>query len=166
VSKPAPPIAGAPGLALPPRAAGSASPCRLLYVEDHPASFGLVEQFLARRTDVLLLRAADSDLAIDLARTVSPDVILLNIDLPGVGAVQFMKRLRADPITQATPILALGANPAPGAIAKALEAGFFYYLTKPLKAEPFMEALGDALEFAALERAEENGLLSRVAHRH
>lgn len=159
-SEPEPPNAGA-GFDLAPRAASSASPCRLLYVEDDPASGELVEQLLVRRTDVLLLRAADADRAIALARTVRPDVVLLNIDMPGIGAVPFMQRLRADPVTQATPILALGANATPGAIAKALEAGFFYYLIKPMKAEPFMEALGEALEFAALERAEENRLLSK-----
>jgi PAS domain S-box-containing protein len=139
---------------------------RLLYVEEHPASLGLLEQLIARRTDVLLLRAANGNLGIELARTARPEVILLNIDLPGIAAIEFMKRLRADPATQNTPILALGANAAPDAILKALEAGFFHYLTKPLKAEPFLEALGDALEFAAQERAEENDMSLRKTHSH
>jgi CheY-like chemotaxis protein len=143
---------------------------KLLYVEDHPASVGLVEQLVARRPDVLLLRAADMHIGIELARAARPEVILLNIDLPGlsagVGALEFMKLLRADANTKSTPILALGANAAPVAIARALEAGFFHYLTKPMKAETFMEALGDALEFAARERAEENDMPSRAAHSH
>jgi PAS domain S-box-containing protein len=139
---------------------------RLLYVEDHPASLGLLEQLMARRTDVLLLRAANVNLGIDLARTERPDVILLNIDLPGTAAVEFMKRLRADPVTQNTPILALGASAAPDTIVKALEAGFFHYLTKPMKAERFLEALGDALEFTAQERAEENDMSLRKTHSH
>jgi PAS domain S-box-containing protein len=139
---------------------------RLLYVEDHPASLGLVEQLIARRSDVLLLRAANVNLGIELARTERPDVILLNIDLPGIAAVELMKRLRADPATQKTPLLALGANAAPDAILKALEAGFFHYLTKPMKAEPLLEALGEALEFAAQERAEENDLPLRKTHSH
>jgi PAS domain S-box-containing protein len=139
---------------------------RLLYVEDHSASFGLVEQLVACRADVLLLRAADVDLGIDLARTAQPEVILLNIDLPGINALQFMKLLRADPVTQYMPLLALGADAAPDAITKALEAGFFHYLTKPLKAEPFMQALDDALEFAALERAEQDDRTFASAHTH
>ena len=150
--------------ALPQRAASSASPCRLLYVEDDPASVGLVERLLARRTDLLLLRAVYADLGIELARAERTDVVLLNVDLPGVDAGRVMQRLRA--VTTTTPILALGANASPVAIAKALEAGFFHYLTKPMKAEPFMEALADALEFAAVERAEENGLLSRLTPSH
>jgi PAS domain S-box-containing protein len=155
-----------PGPADPTHAARGVPRRRLLYVEDHSASFGLVEQLVARRTDVLLLRAANVDLGIDLARTTRPDAILLNIDLPGTGALQFMKLLRADPVTQDTPLLALGTNAAPDAINKALEAGFFHYLTKPLKSESFLEALDDALEFAALERAEQDARTFTSAHSH
>ena len=72
-----------------------------------------------------------------------------------------MKLVRADAATRHTPILALSANAAPGAMAKALEAGFFHYLIKPVQTEPFMQALGDALEFAARERAEENDMPAR-----
>jgi len=121
---------------------------------------------VARRTDILLLRAANLDLGIELAHTTRPEVILLNIDLPGTGALQFMKLLRADPATQNTPLLALGANAAPGAIKKALEAGFFHYLTKPLEPERFTQALDDALEFAALERAEQDDRAFAWAHSH
>jgi CheY-like chemotaxis protein len=135
--------------------------CKLLYIEDQPASIGPVEQLVARRPDMLLLHAADLKPAFELARKVRPEVILLNIDLPGDSAIQFMKRVRADAATQHTPILALSADAAPGAMAKALEAGFFHYLIKPVQAEPFMQALGDALEFAAREKAEENDLPAR-----
>jgi CheY-like chemotaxis protein len=147
-------------------AASCEPPRRLLYVEGHAASFGLVEQLIARRTDVLLLRAANVGVGIDLARSARPDVILLNLDLPGTGAVQFMKLLRTDPVTQNTPLLALGADAAADAIAKALEAGFFHYLTKPLEPEPFMQALDHALEFAALERAEQDERAFTRAHSH
>ena len=118
----------------------------------------LVKGLLEGRKDLLLLHAADAKLGIELARTQRPDAILINVDLPGISALEFMKVLRADRATEATPILALGANASPKAIVKALEAGFFQYLTKPLRAEPFMEALAFALEFAAVERSEYNPL--------
>ena len=130
--------------------------CRLLYVEDHADSVALVDKLLAGRKDLLLLRAADSSLGIKLARTQRPEAIVIDVDLAGMSALEFMKVVRADPATEATPILALGANASPAAIVKALEAGFFQYLTKPLRAEPFMEALAFALEFAAVERSERN----------
>ena len=131
---------------------------RLLYVEDDAESLKLAEQLIAGRRHLVLLHAADADLGIELVRRKRPEAILLNIDMPGPGgnsgAVEFMTRVRADPATETTPILALSANAAPDAVVKALEAGFFQYLTKPMTAVPFMEALDYALEFAALERAE------------
>ena len=159
-------IESSPGPAYRTQAASGVPRRRLLYIEDHSASFGLVEQLVARRTDVLLLHAASVDLGIELTRSARPEVILLNVDLAGGDAFQFMKLLRADPATQHTPLLALGANAAPGAIKKALEAGFFHYLTKPLKPEPFVEALSDALEFAALERAEQDQRAFTSVHSH
>jgi len=138
--------------------------CRLLYVENHADSVALVETLLAGRKDLLLLRAADANLGIELARTQRPEAILINVDLAGMSALEFMQILRADPATEATPILALGANAAPEVIVKVLEAGFFQYLTKPLRAEPFMEALLFALEFAAVERSEQNNLMLRFGH--
>jgi len=135
--------------------------CRLLYVEDHAESIALLETLLAGRKDLLLLRAMDADHGIKLARAERPEAILVDVDLAGMVALDFLKVLRADPATEATPVLALGAEFAPKAIVKALEAGFFQYLTKPLQAEPFMAALDFALEFAAVERSEHNALLSR-----
>jgi CheY-like chemotaxis protein len=137
---------------------------RLLYVENHADSVALVEALLAGRKDLLLLHAADANLGIKLARSRRPDAILIDIDLAGMSAFEFMKVLRADPATETTPILALGANAAPEAIVKALEAGFFQVLTKPLQAGPFMEALAFALEFAAVERSEQNTLILRFGH--
>jgi len=133
--------------------------CSLLYIEHHAESFGLVEQLLAGRKDLLLLHATDLSLGIKLARSKKPEVILINIDVPGfdagLDAVELMKLLRADAAMQAAPILALSANAAPAAIVRGLEAGFFHYLTKPIQAGALMEALDYALEFAALERSEQ-----------
>ena len=76
-----------------------------------------------------------------------------------MSAAEFVKVLRAEPATETTPVLALAANTAPEAIVKALEAGFFQVLAKPLQAGPFMEALDFALEFTAVERSEQNPVL-------
>jgi PAS domain S-box-containing protein len=146
--------------------AGTPPRRKLLYIEDQPASVGPVEQLVARRPDLMLLHAGDVKLGFELARTARPELILLNIDVAGpsaaaLGPIHFMKLVRADAATQHTPIVALSVNAAPNAMAKALEAGFFHYLIKPVQAEPFMQALGDALEFAARERAEENDMPAR-----
>ena len=120
----------------------------LLYVEDNPANLELVEQLIARRPDLRLLSAADGDLGIEFARAYQPAVILMDINLPGISGIEAMKILRADPATAHIPIVALSANAVPRDIQRGLEAGFFNYLTKPIKVNEFMDALDVALEFS------------------
>lgn len=134
----------------------SASPRRnrLLYVLDDRPGIAFVELIVAGRKDLVLLRALDAEQGLALARSHHPDAILIDLNLPGMSALDFMKRLRAAPGTETTPILALGAHTSPAAFARAIDAGFFLYLAKPLQAAPFLEALDYALEFNAVERAE------------
>jgi len=120
----------------------------LLYVEDNPANLELVEQLIARRPDLRFLSAADGDLGIEFARAYQPEVILMDINLPGLSGIEAMKILRADPSTAHIPIIALSANAVPRDIERALEAGFFNYLTKPIKVDQFMDALDVALKFS------------------
>jgi signal transduction histidine kinase/ActR/RegA family two-component response regulator len=132
----------------PPRAVAGAPRRTLLYVEDNPANMELVEQLIARCPDIELLTAVNGTLGIELARTVLPTVILMDINLPGISGIKAMKILGEDPATARIPIVALSANAMPRDIAKGLEAGFFRYLTKPIKVTDFMDALTAALEFA------------------
>ncbi len=120
----------------------------LLYVEDNPANLKLVEQLIARRPDLRLLSAVDGNLGIELARASQPEVILMDINLPGISGIEAMKILRADPATAHIPVVALSANAIPRDIVKGLEAGFFRYLTKPIKVNEFLNTLDEALEFA------------------
>ena len=120
----------------------------LLYVEDNPANLELVEELIARRADLRLLSAAEGNLGIEFARAYQPDVILMDINLPGINGIEAMKILRADPSTAHIPIIALSANAVPRDIEKGLEAGFFNYLTKPIKVNQFMDALDLALKFS------------------
>ena len=121
----------------------------LLYVEDNPANLALVEQLIARRSDLKLLTAIDAHLGIDLARTYQPDVILMDINLPGISGYGALNILHDDPLTSHIPVMALSANAVPRDIEKGLEAGFFRYLTKPIKVVEFMDALDVALHHAA-----------------
>ena len=120
----------------------------LLYVEDNRANMQLVEQLIARRPDMRLLSAGDGTRGIALARTHQPEVILMDINLPGMSGIQALKILREDPVTAHIPVIAISANAMPHDIKKGLEAGFFRYLTKPIKVNEFMDALNVALEFA------------------
>jgi CheY-like chemotaxis protein len=123
----------------------------LLYIEDNPANMSLVEQLMARRPDIRLLTAVNGTLGIELARSAQPQVILMDVNLPGISGIQALKILREDPATAHIPVVALSANAMPRDIAKGLEVGFFRYLTKPIKVKEFMDTLNTAMEFAANE---------------
>jgi PAS domain S-box-containing protein len=120
----------------------------LLYVEDNPANLMLVEQLVARRPDMRLLSARDGNLGIQIARTNQPEVILMDINLPGISGIEALRILREDPATAHIPVIALSANAMPRDIDRGLQAGFFRYLTKPIKVNEFMHTLDVALEFA------------------
>ncbi len=120
----------------------------LLYIEDNPANMKLVEQLIALRTDILLLTAGSGTLGIELARTHRPDVILMDINLPGISGIEALKILKADLQTAHIPVVALSANAMLRDIDLGLEMGFFRYLTKPILVKQFMETLNEALDFS------------------
>jgi len=128
----------------------------LLYVEDNPANMMLVEDLIARRPDVRLLSARDGNRGVEIARASQPDVILMDINLPGISGVEALKILALDPATAHIPVIALSANAAPRDVAKGLEAGFFRYLTKPIKVPEFLETLDVALKVAPTESGRTN----------
>ncbi|MDO9105967.1 MAG: PAS domain S-box protein [Methylovulum sp.] len=127
----------------------------LLYVEDNPANLMLVEQIIEGHPHVRMLSARNGNLGIALARGHVPDVILMDINLPGINGFQALKILREEPVTAHIPVLAISANAMPRDIEKGLEAGFFRYLTKPIKINEFMNALDDALTFSKMDLADE-----------
>jgi CheY-like chemotaxis protein len=152
---PQPAAGGAePSAVAPPQLPNSARLRTLLYVEDNPANLQLVEQLIARRSDMRLLSAGDGNLGIEIARTSQPDVILMDIGLPGISGVEALRILRQDPATARIPVVAISANAIPRDIEKGLEAGFFRYLTKPIKVDEFMDALNVAL--ASAEKTNES----------
>jgi len=124
----------------------------VLCVEDNPANLRLVARLLARRTDIHLLSAKDGRRGVELARAALPDVILMDINLPGISGLAALRILAGDPSTAHIPVIALSANAMPRDIEKGLEAGFFRYLTKPIKVGEFMHTLDLSLEFTRKNR--------------
>ncbi|MDB5969337.1 MAG: sensor hybrid histidine kinase [Hydrocarboniphaga sp.] len=120
----------------------------ILYVEDNPANLMLVEDLIARRPDIRMLSARDGISGVEIARAALPDVILMDINLPGISGIKALKILAEDPATAHIPVVALSANAIPRDVAKGLEAGFFRYLTKPIKVNEFMDTLDATLKFA------------------
>ncbi len=120
----------------------------VLYVEDNPANLMLVEQVIERHPQLRMLSARNGDLGIALAEFHLPDVILMDINLPGISGVQALHLLRGNPVTAHIPVIALSANAMRHDIEQGLEAGFFRYLTKPIKINELMDTLNMALGLA------------------
>ena len=128
--------------------AAGTPPRTLLYIEDNPANLELVDQLIARRPDITMMSAVNGTLGVDLARATQPTVILMDLNLPGISGIKALQILQDDAATAHIPVVALSANAMPRDIARGLEAGFFRYLTKPIKVPEFTSTLNLALEFA------------------
>jgi PAS domain S-box-containing protein len=120
----------------------------VLYVEDNSANMKLVAQIISRYPAIHLLTALDGASGLEIARAAQPDVILMDIKLPGISGFEVLKILRQDPATAHIPVLAISANAVNLDVERGLKAGFFDYITKPIKVRGFMEALELAMRFA------------------
>ncbi len=123
---------------------------RVLCIEDNPANLRLMRKMLGKRADLGLLEAGSAEEGLLIAAQAVPDLVLLDINLPGINGLEALARLRADPATAAIPVVAVTANAMPRDIERGKAAGFADYLTKPL-------------EIAALFRAID-GCLARRSH--
>jgi PAS domain S-box-containing protein len=133
-----------PAPKLPPAEVGG-SRHSLLYIEDNATSLRLIEAILSATPNLALVSAATAQEGIALAIERRPDVILLDINLPGMNGYEVLARLKETPETRDIPVLALTAAALPGDVANGIAAGFFRYLTKPLDAAAFHAAIRDAL---------------------
>jgi len=114
---------------------------RVLVVEDNPVNLELVVALLEQESCEVLV-AETADVALDLARTEQPELILMDVQLPGMTGYEATRRLKADPATAGIPVVALTAQAMRGDEARASEAGCAGYLSKPLDRRKFHEMLG------------------------
>ncbi len=128
----------------------------MLYIEDSPANLKLVVQLIARYPEISLRTAVDGHSGIKIARASLPDVILMDINLPGINGYETLKILQSDPLTAHIPVIAISANTMPPDIEKVTQAGFFRYITKPAKVDEFSVALNEALDFRDKKLYQEN----------
>jgi len=117
----------------------------LLYVEDNPSNIALMRHVVNALGSIRLHVAETGHEGLALARDLRPDIILLDINLPGLNGFELKSRLDADPLTRGLPVLALSASAMPSDIRRGREAGFRDYLTKPLDIPAFARALNRAL---------------------
>jgi CheY-like chemotaxis protein len=104
----------------------------VLYVEDNPANLRLVQKVIASHTRLVLLDARSAEQGLNIAKTYHPNLILLDINLPGMNGFEALRQLQNDPVTADIPVIAISANAMEQDVKKGLHAGFTDYLTKPL----------------------------------
>lgn len=126
---------------------------KLLYVEDNPSNIELMRDLIETLPGFELLVADRASTGLDLARAHRPDVIVLDINLPGMSGIELLAELKRRPETAETPVLALSAAAMDREIRRGREAGFRHYLTKPLDISAFLAALDDVLDGKLAEGA-------------
>lgn len=119
---------------------------RILYIEDNASNLRLMEQLLQRFSSLELLTATDAFKGLYRARTEKPDLIILDINLPGIDGFEALKVLRHDVVTADIPVIALSANAMAYDVERGLKAGFKAYLTKPVVMSELLRVLEQLLE--------------------
>ncbi|HEX7638187.1 MAG TPA: response regulator [Burkholderiaceae bacterium] len=114
---------------------------RLLYVEDNELNLMIVGELVRRRGGIEFHSAPDGVAGVAGAARLRPGLVLVDMQLPDIGGLEVLARLRADPATAGLRIVALSANAMPDDIRRALDAGFDDYWTKPLDFAAFNAAL-------------------------
>ncbi len=117
----------------------------VLYIEDNPANRKLMQKLIARRPNCALIEAVNGETGLDLAASERPDLIIMDVNLPGIDGFEALRRLRLTEGGGEAPVIALSANAMPETVKQGLEAGFFAYLTKPVDVPALLSALDAAL---------------------
>lgn len=120
-------------------------PCSILYVEDNPSNIRLMQQVLSRYPQLTLEVAEEAFLGIYKARSERPDIIILDINLPGMDGYEALSVLKRDPVTMNIPVVGLSANAMPYDVERGKNAGFYDYLTKPVEINHLMHTLNALL---------------------
>ena len=118
---------------------------RILIVEDNPRNLKLVRDVLQVK-GYATLEAGTAEEGIRIAGEEHPDLVLMDIHLPGMNGIDALRVLRGDPATAAIPVIAVTASVMQDDRRMIMEAGFNAYVGKPINLREFLEAVRSALE--------------------
>lgn len=118
----------------------------ILYVEDNLSNLTLVQRIMALRKDIDLIPAMQGGLALELARSHRPHLVLLDLHLPDIRGEEVLRQLRSAPDCRDIPVVILSADATPGQVDRLMAAGAHAFITKPLEVKRFIEILENVLE--------------------
>jgi PAS domain S-box-containing protein len=116
---------------------------KILCIDDIPSNMALVEQILFHRQHIKLLSASNALDGIEIASAETPDLILMDIQMPGIDGLTAFKKLQAINETADIPVIALTADAMDGDVEKAMAMGFKAYITKPIDVQIFLNTIDD-----------------------
>lgn len=117
----------------------------ILYIEDNPSNFKLVERLLGRRPGITLLTAMRGQLGLELAKEHRPALVLLDLNLPDINGTEVLRRIRGDRELADTPVVVISADVTTNRIEKVLSQGAQAYLPKPLDVREFLRVVNEIL---------------------
>jgi CheY-like chemotaxis protein len=116
----------------------------ILIIEDNPLNLELAQDLL-ELAGYRVLSAPLAEMGIEIAMSEIPDLILMDIRLPGMNGLEAIRLLKQDNLTKRIPIVALTANAMPGEEERALQGGSVGYITKPINTRQFASQVADYL---------------------
>jgi signal transduction histidine kinase/CheY-like chemotaxis protein len=117
----------------------------VVYIEDNPSNIAFMTDLIGDFESVELLTAPTAEIGIELVRARQPHVVIMDINLPGMSGFAATQRLREWPETRDIPVVALSASAMARDKGRVDEAGFYRYLTKPVKVDELAGVLGELL---------------------
>ncbi|MEA9977348.1 MULTISPECIES: PAS domain S-box protein [unclassified Pseudomonas] len=126
---------------------------RVLCVDDNPINLKLISTYFKKHPHIQVLTASSPAQGLEIALTQTPDLILLDINMPEMDGYQLLAILQSDPRTRVVPVIAVTANAMPSDVERAQQAGFDSYLTKPINFHQLLEILNRHLNLGVEELA-------------
>ena len=123
---------------------------KIVYVEDNPSNIAFMRELMDDMPGVELITAPSAEIGLEVIRAHQPAVVIMDINLPGMSGFDAMKLLKESVETAAIPVIALSAAALPRDTARSREAGFFRYLTKPVKVDELTAVLNQLLAAAPI----------------
>ena len=117
----------------------------VLIVEDNDKNLKLVRDILQAKGHATV-EAGSAEEGLRIARERLPQLVLMDIQLPGMNGIEALRRLRGDPATRAIPVIAISASVMQQARREILAAGFDGFVEKPISLREFLDTVAKALK--------------------
>jgi PAS domain S-box-containing protein len=118
---------------------------KMVYVEDNPSNIAFMRELIDDLSSIELLTAPTAEIGLELIRAHRPDVVIMDINLPGMSGIDATKQLAEWPETRDIPVIALTAAALAKDTARGRDSGFYRYLTKPVKVDELTSVLEELL---------------------